>query len=515
MQDKRAPLGILRIGESSSRYAPLLKGFNDLSEETSSTSLVSHINQVILDESLDYLIVARRSVILDEALQPTIQELAKDLSDRIPNWGVCGATGTRCDGERTYWYLRRPPLNPEASASPRPALVLGSEILLLNLKLLRARQVKLGDDTADWSEIGPLMSIVCLEKQLCAVVDRRLMVVDSGDAPEIPKHGALNRILRERFVNHRLKLPSAEVLEVSDPNFREFLGLPPSRHGRVDLLSLYDASLAELRESRPINLSVACRTQFTRPHLLERALLSFASAQIEAPRPFKFNVFLVSDVANDIFDSELSRWQERFPALNLRGLRTSPRSRETSRIDNLLAAISQIGGDYLWFVDDDDFIMPGALPSLARLLQPNSPTLFIGSSEVLEESWTAGQLRDFHGTGAHASKDVFDVFSGENFVPICGMILPIHLTRERCAGVQAKGEYLEDYFILMRVLTSPMVEVETIRAPIAGISLRGNENSVREVRRDTWDRSYSRFVGELMRDSKSSNPLLWQMARRY
>jgi hypothetical protein len=113
------------------------------------------------------------------------------------------------------------------------------------------------------------------------------------------------------------------------------------------------------------------------------------------------------------------------------------------------------------------------------------------------------------------SKHVFDVFNGENFVPICGMILPIHLTRERCAGVQAKGEYLEDYFILMRVLTSPMVEVETIRAPIAGISLRGNENSVREVRRDTWDRSYSQFVGELMRDAKSSNPLLWQMARRY
>lgn len=512
---KRTPIPVIRYEEATGSHAESLPpGFAEFGKNIAPGSFSKRINELISSQLSDYVILARKSIILDEALPNSVYQLIDHLNQDFPTWGVCGATGTRCDGERSYWYLRRPPNNPEASAFPHPVITLGSEILLLNLKQLRADRVVINDEPESWQEIGPLISILCLERALCVLVDRRLMVVDYGDAPKAIQDGVIGQILSDRFVNHLLKLPCGNTIEASNPSYQKFLALPPINHGRRDLLSCYDASLAKLRKLRPISLSIACRTLFNRPHLLERALLSFAAARTELPQGVAFKIFLVSDTNENKLNSELQIWRERFPALEIYGLLTQPRSRETSRVDNILTPISEINTDFIWFIDDDDFVMPGALASISRLLVPNAPILFIGSSEVLEESWSAEHLRDFHTIGGHSSRHVFDVFNGENFVPICGMILPAWLAKERCRDVQALGEYLEDYFVLMRVLTSPKIEVELIPTPIAGISLRGNENSVREKRRHTWNKSYAQFVGELVRDSESTNPLLWQMTRR-
>jgi hypothetical protein len=279
-------------------------------------------------------------------------------------------------------------------------------------------------------------------------------------------------------------------------------------------MACYDAALARARQGKPVVLTIACRSQFNRQYLLERALLSFAAAQQEAPTDCELRVALVSDVGFDTLQSEVKRWKSRFPSLAVSALHVPSRSRETSRVDHLLASIAQIESDYLWFVDDDDFVMPGAIQALARVFVPQAPVLFVGVSEVLEEAWAQERLVDFHNCFNHSSQYVFDVFRGENFVPICGMVIPLRLARERCRHVEATGEYLEDYFILMRLLTSPRVEVEILPAPIAGISLRGQENTVRQAQRDTWNRSYAQFVGEIVRSADSSNPLLWQLVRR-
>jgi hypothetical protein len=318
-------------------------------------------------------------------------------------------------------------------------------------------------------------------------------------------------MVRSHFVNHRVHLPWGTV-EVPDVSYGEFLSLPVVPHHKRDIVACYDASIARARQEKRLVLTIACRSQCNRQHLLERAMLSFAAAQQES-LSCELRVVLISDVKNDMLQSELKRCQGRFPSLPLSALHVASRSRETSRVDHLLAAIAQIDTDYLWFVDDDDFIMPGALPALARVLVPRAPLLYVGSSEVLEEAWTKERLVDFHTCGAHSSRQVFDVFRGENFVPICGMVIPVDLARERCLHVEATGEYLEDYFILMRLLTSPRVEVEVLAGPMAGISLRGQENTVREAQRDTWDRSYAQFVGELVSSADSSNPLLWQLGR--
>jgi hypothetical protein len=470
------------------------------------------VNALIKDESRQFALIARPGVILDKALKDATQELINDLNRDYPNWGVCGATGARWDGQRTYWYLRRPPMNPEAGVGGRPVVTVGSEVLLLNLKQLRAEECLIQEPTANWWEIGPLLSLECLRRSLCVLVDPRLMVVDAGSEPEQRATDAIKNLVRRFFLNHRVHLPWG-TMEVADVAYREFLSLPAVSHDKLDIVACYDAAMARARQARPVTLTIACRAQFNRQYLLERAMLSFAAAQQEAPAGCEVRVALVSDVSPDTLQLEVTRLRSRFPSLSLSGLHVTSRSRETSRVDHLLSSIAQIDSDYVWFVDDDDFVMPGAVPALARVFVPHAPLLLVGSSEVLEESWTDSRLVDFNPCGAHASKHVFDVFQGENFVPICGMVIPVKLARERCAHVEASGEYLEDYFILMRLLTSPRVEVEVLGAQIAGISLRGQENTVRQSDRDTWNRSYAQFVGELMRSADSSNPLLWQLVR--
>jgi hypothetical protein len=507
----QVPLLILSLSEVQS--ANFSRGFTRVPNPRNARSLSDRVNTLIQDQSIEFALLARPEVILDADFSAVVQALIAGLSKEYPNWGVCGATGARWDGQRTYWHMRQPPRNPEAGVCTRPVISVGSEVLLLNLKQLRAEGCSLEEPTANWWEVGPLLALECLKRSLCVLVDPRLMAVDTGGAPDLKATEAIQNVVRRQFLNHCVSLPWGAI-EVPEVAYEEFLSLPSVSHDKRDLVSCYDAALARAHQAKPVTLTIACRSQFNRQYLLERAMLSFAAAQQEAPGHCELRVALISDVSSDKLQSEVRRWQSLFPSLSVCGLHVESRRRETSRIDHLLTSIAQIESDYLWFVDDDDFVMPGAVPALARVFVPEAPVLLVGSSEVLEESWEQGRLVDFHACGAHASKHVFDVFQGENFVPICGMVIPVKLARERCRHVEANGEYLEDYFILMRLLTSPRVEVEVLAAPIAGISLRGQENTVRQSHRDTWNRSYAQFVGELVRSADSSNPLLWQLVRK-
>lgn len=475
------------------------------------TNLGRCVNELIRETAADYLLLFRPSVILEEGLFRSCANLIEDLSRDFANWGVCGASGVRGDGARVYWYLRRPPRNAEAGASPKLVTSVGSEILLLNVEQLRALNCSI-PDTMQWWEVGPLLALECLKGQSCVLADRRLMVVDPGKEPVIGQANAIRQSCLKSFLNHRVETPYGWI-EIPKVPHDEHLHLPPLPHGKRDILSCYDAALAAARRSAPLSLTVACRTQLNRPHLLQRALLSFAAAQVECPPSLSFRVALVSEQERGKLLAEVAQLKQLFPALEILPITANTRSRATSRVDHLLSAITEIDTDYLWFIDDDDFIMPGAVPALARILQPHAPVLAVGTCEVYEECWEDGQLKQAHPFGLFPSNRIFEVFSGENYVPICGMILPRPLAHERCSGVDAHGEYLEDYFVLMRVLTSSRIEVETIPNAIAGISLRGSENTVREATRVTWERSYAGFMSEIVRREDSSNPFLWQLSQ--
>lgn len=478
----------------------------------STNSLSELVNLLIEESGEEYLLLHRPEVIVDEGLLAVLADVIADLNKRYSNWGVCGATGVRWDGAKSYWYVRRKPRAPESSTCARPVISVGSEVLLFNVRYLSSIGCRIEANTDHWFEVGPLLALECLLRNSCVLVDPRLMVVDGGEEPSIEEAEALKSTARKNLINHKIPTPYG-ALVIDGVNFQEYLALPPVAHGKKDLMTLFDSSLRAARDASPITVSIACRSQLSRPYLLERAMLSFAAAQEACPSWLAMKVVLLSDRPHVELTKATELLKARFPSLSIADLHVGSRSRQTSRIDHLLTAIDSLESDFIWFIDDDDFVMPGALQALARTLIPGAPVLLLGTSEVLDEQWTDSQLARFQSLARFPSSRVFEVFKGENYVPICSMLVPTKLARERCAEVTASGEYLEDYFILLRLLTSQRVEVEMLPAAIAGISLRGTENTVRQSKNDTWTSSYAQFVGEILRAEDSNNPLLWQLVR--
>ncbi len=91
------------------------------------------------------------------------------------------------------------------------------------------------------------------------------------------------------------------------------------------------------------------------------------------------------------------------------------------------------------------------------------------------------------------------------------MVLPLHVLRERTRDVAALGEYMEDYFLLMQLLTRGETIVDTIDVELAGISIREGRNTVTQSDRMAWDQSQVEFVGESLARLDDNNPLLWRL----
>jgi hypothetical protein len=189
-----------------------------------------------------------------------------------------------------------------------------------------------------------------------------------------------------------------------------------------------------------------------------------------------------------------------------------------SRADLLLGAIERAETDYIRFVDDDDYVMPGATQALVRTLMPANDLLVIADSLKVEETWAvpAGEesrvLTESRIAGKFSHQNLFRVLAGANHIPICSVLWPVRFMAKCLADRRALGDYNEDYFLLLAALSAPQVEVRPLDAVIASVSFRGIDNTVNETDRAAWHYSYATFVQEILSDPVR-NPLLWQMAK--
>ena len=83
------------------------------------------------------------------------------------------------------------------------------------------------------------------------------------------------------------------------------------------------------------------------------------------------------------------------------------------------ALLEHAHGDYLWFVDSDDWVAPGAVGSLRRIVAAHGPDLVLCDFRTLVEtpSWRArlrwaGQRRSFRGTERHLVEDRSQLVQG-------------------------------------------------------------------------------------------------------
>ena len=291
--------------------------------------------------------------------------LAEDLDRDFPTWGACGNRGCVWEGAILYdytSYTRNQGAGIGAALRPRPVLTLDDNLVLLNCRSLRDCQ--LADLSALESTIfGVPLSLECLRHGLPMFVDPRLFAVrtsqhTAAEVAALAVSGEFRSYYREHFLNHLVPWPDVNVNAETCVDY-DYAAQPARRPPQRDLLELFEHSLARARERRP-SVILCCRTQFGRPELLWRALASFTSAKIEARAYLDFEVRLLTDCEPAVSVPHLDYFRREFPALALDCWHHTVRQPRHSRADLILAAIERAESDYIWFVDDDDYVMPGA-----------------------------------------------------------------------------------------------------------------------------------------------------------
>jgi len=525
-QQKPLPLQMVVVCRSEEiaahwhRQAENLKGI-ELIIELGCRCYYQLLDRIINEPHPQPVLVAHDDIQCGLGFARALAELIKELDENYANWGVCGNAGISWDGRQIYRFIKDPHGGPQNAMAPEFVLGIDGNLMLLNVPALAAAAVRM-PELRGFQGYDISLSLECLRKGLPVLCDRRLFVMhkSGGNGEEFQKFvisEPFQTYLARHFLNHSVPTINGAIDTCGAQDYR-YLDIPGEKTAQKDLVALFDQALGNGLKRRP-SLTVGCRSQFNRPELLTRAFASFAVAAQQAADLVDIQVRIISDKPVETMQAEIKRLRNLFPGLNLAGCSFTLSAERYSRMEALLKAVEQAETDYIWFVDDDDFIFPDAMRTLARVLLPGVPRLLVGQSVRIQEYWVTnrqGERVIMNNTqiGRYLADGVYHSFAGDNHTPICSLIFPVAALRRRIAPVAALGDYYEDYFLLLLVWSANPIEIRLIHEDLCGISLREGENTVTEPCRDHWDLSYTTFVSELLRHPDGTNPLLWQIAER-
>lgn len=465
-------------------------------------------------------LLARGDVWFGLEIDIQVAELIFELNETVPNWALCGNLGVAADGSEAISFLQHAEGSPSYRRQPEPVLLLDDNLLLIDPTKLSLVELPAVSGGAGY---GLALSLEAQRRGCCVLADRRLvaalaMARDTQAVANVVEQPVFRDWYGRYFLNHLL--PGLDGPLDLAPAVA-WLALDPSASvRRADIVGLHDQALMAARGNRPLSLQIVCRTMLNRSWLLTRAVQSFAAAVHDAAGMARLSVRIVTSGTDAAMQTEVERLRQLTPGIEIDGRAYDVREGRYSRMDLLLHAVEDCPADHIWFVDDDDFLLPGAMPAILRRLALAGQRLVVGASQRYEEKWEAApdgghRLAEWEILPAWRGEGVYRALGGMNHTPICSMVLPAAALKRAVAGVSARGDYYEDYFLLLRLLGTQPVDIAVLPTVIAGISLRDGQNTVTEIDRSRWHLSYATVMGEVLRPADLASPLAWQLATRY
>ena len=502
---------------ATSKWDNIRDSYRDLQVNCAITACAIDTIRSISRAAARPFLVCQSDVWLGRGMANQVASLLEELNERFPNWALCGNRGVSWDGQHLYDYSHDIDAGGlQTSVCAYPVISVADDILLVNPAVLNSHREPAPSLPHGHSV---LLSLECLRNGSVMAVSPHLLIL-RNDEPELESQPALDSApefrayYRASFLNHHLATADG-LIDLSRVVDYRYVSDPRERTPQRDVLDLYDQCLEPARAVRRPSLTICCRTQFGRPEMLERAVLSFAAFRQQTGPLAEVEVRLITDVFAAGVEAEVCRLQQAHPGAALQCWHHDIRPPRYSRTDLLLAAIERARTDYIWFVDDDDFANAASGPALARCLVPGAPLLIVASAAVIRENWGEGdegrELLDFERSAAFQAAHLFRILRGRNFIPNCGMIFPVNLMQRRTAKVEALGNYNEDYFLLLLALTSSRVDVRILDYELSSISIRGEENTVAQTDRSEWRLSLATFLLEILNDTEGNSPFLWQL----
>lgn len=467
--------------------------------------------EVIGDNSREFAVCTQADAVLPKQIRQNIEAAVAD-ADKAwgrTGWGLLGCAGQELCSERPLAFVRDGSVRPVPynSGGGVPVSQVTGVICILNLAALREQGLNLPEAHLRWpSSVGYdfVLSCACYLAGLPCLVDSRLFVVDRNGAD------AAAHLLRAQIEDFYLR-------HFDDASLRTFYGAwcaSSTPRGQSRWSDQHLRVLMNRLQWRP-SLCIVVRSSLARLNMMGR-LFAGVERLIELAGQKGFAVSLM--VVQNNFKPEdekrfrqfLSRWSFTPQVLTLPEAQSNPSNGRSLALAHGLAAATS---DYLWFVDDDDFIHPEAVLRALPLL--NGTNILIGDSRVFEEEWEPGAEQPSRSQLAqcYEAKNFPYCFSrAESFIPICSAIYPRALACQAFEKYRVLGDYYED-FALFLATTSQNMNIICFSENLTGISLRRDGTSaVGERDRTRWEVSYATYVSGIMAHGIVSRPSYEAMA---
>ncbi len=255
-------------------------------------------------------------------------------------------------------------------------------------------------------------------------------------------------------------------------------------------------------------ISVVVRTATSRPAMLERNLGALAGEHAESPL---LEVIVTSTAGEDSLTDIIADASRRHASLPLVALPVES-DEAASRSAAMLGGLSAARGDYVWYVDDDDWVAPGSVERIKDAVHAADRPILIGAVEAYDESWEGDQLLDAALARRYLPREWYRAFTGWNFLPNCSLVIPREIAMGRVSAAPPHSDLGEDYALQLLLFTAPGSTVHVIDETIANISWRKDGDSVVAMEdRTPWLRDLSSHISDLSNDPTVSTAGWWRL----
>lgn len=446
-------------------------------------SFDSAFERCLGDQECEFAVFASEHMVLPRNFQRYLSEAIESLDYRRHSWGAIGNFGITpfafgMSHSNVVKYRNDVGSLVSVGAEALPSTSLFTDLVLINFDALRLAGVTTLVPHSK-KEIEAAFAITMAEARLGMIVSPKLATF-SLSAREFPSSRTfkLSRKLEQRLSEQSRYKTVSTVLGKHEITFSAKKSI---------LERNLDFNQISLKENGPHprkTISIVIRTQFRDKFLINRTIMSARSYAAQVPVG-EIEIVVVSD-RNPPWDIDLSEVTYIQMA--------EPEDRDTRFLLVELAG-RKLTSDYLWFVDDDDWMFPNAASLLANTMTNLSKEtlVLIGSRHFHERNLVVGQDRDPNtyqvSPGHYFSTRNFRLgLTGLNQIPFCSVLWPVNLIRAVSREAVDSVTYAEDFFLLLHGLSLAQ-QVAFVDRMFVGISIRENGNTVNETNRSKWHQS--------------------------
>ena len=480
-----------------------LDGITALQRHSANASLTATLFG--LCTSCEAVVVVRNPDLVLDADLPA--RLAKSIaqSNEIGPWSLVGAGGLGLyDRRHMALYASECPAIPQ-NAGPQPVIDLFPDLYVVNAAFLRGLACQdltcldqaLEPALATLGYLGGRLSVFIPD--LAAGINGNLMSRDLAKAT-----AELTRVFADQLARQSIETLSGSV-KLPGGGANEGNG-----SGTRNLHETIVETIAGHADTP--SLSVVTRTRFDRMHLLRRMLSSISRARRD---DMALEVVMCTDADPQRAEEAYEALDEEFVNLKLRLKLNPPRGH--SRVTNLMGGIQVAAGEYVMFLDDDDYLDLFAFETIRTATFAGNRPVIALTSLVHEETWEktpsgrwilshSMQMNEYPASGWR------QMFAGVNKLPICGLLFSRARLRARLKTFPLQHDLSEDYALFLLMLTDPdLVAVHECSEPAVHISIRDSENSVLMPDRRPWVQDITRYLSDLTQNPNVAGPGQWAL----